>query len=402
MDNLLSDAPRLKDSWFRKQGLSYYATGENEDYLADEILTLRPEEATAAMRAGDEAWDLLRATARRSAFMPERLDRLGIPEEARPLVQWSVENEWDNFLVGRFDFAGGLDGLPLRLIEFNADTASLLPETTVIQPEIIRKAGLTAAPNDLLATLEATARRLGGGRKDTAIAAAHLGSEDDSHNVDVLVKVATAAKWGRTDNVLLPELDINPDEGVFYEAEPGRFLHYGTLIKFFPWDFAAVEEPELWDYLAELIMARKLRVFNPAWTMLLQSKALLVYAHEDNPGHPLLLPTAFDPADLPDPLGGYVRKPVFGRMGENIEIVMNGRNVVAETKGDYGDGAYVYQQRADFAKDRDDHLYQLSTYQAPTACALCCRRQDDLIIDDDGEFVALAVKKEKVGFRFFG
>lgn len=400
MDSRLTDAPRLKDRWLGKQGLSYYAAGENEAYLADEILRLTSAEANAALRAGDEAWELLRACARKSVFLEERLEGLGIPDFAVPLLKWSVENEWDNFLVGRFDFSGGIDDLPLKLIEFNADTASLLPETVVLQPEIISKAGLRPAPNDLRATLEANARRLGGGRKDTAIAAAHLGSTDDRLNTEVLAQIASAAKWGRVDNIMLPELEINPDEGVFHEAKPNRWIHYGTMIKFFPWDFAALEEPDLWEYLAELVMARKLRVFNPAWTMLLQSKALMVYAWEDNPGHRLLLPTAFDPAELPRPLEGYVRKPVFGRMGENIEMVMNGRNVMAKTEGDYGKGPVVYQEKANFATDREKHLYQLSTYQAPGACALCCRRQDDLIIDDDGEFVALALLKEKVGFRF--
>ncbi len=400
MDNRLTDAPRLKDRWVRKQGLAHYTEGENKEYLADDILSLQPEEAQAALRAGDVAWDLLRTCARKSVFNEKRLRGLGIPDAAVPLLQWSVENEWDNFLVGRFDFAGGLADLPLRLIEFNADTASLLPETTVLQPEIIRKAGLEPAPNELLTTLEATARRLGGGRKDTAIAAAHLGSKDDQLNTEVLARIAAAAQWGRVDNVLLPDLEINPDEGIFREVKPGRWIHYGSLIKFFPWDFAALEEPDLWEYLAELVMAEKLRVFNPAWTMLLQSKALLAYAWEDNPGHPLLLPTAFDPAALPRPLAGYVRKPVFGRMGENIEIVTNGRNVVAATTGDYGSGPVVYQEMAPFATDREQHRYQLSTYQAPRACALCCRRQDDLIIDDDGEFVALALHREKVSFKF--
>ena len=401
MDSRLSAAPRLTERWLRKQGLAYYGSGENEDYLADEVLSLEPDEATAALRAGDEAWDLLRHTARRCAAEDERLRALGVPERAWPLVRWSVEHEWDNFLVGRFDFAGGIADLPLRLIEFNADTASLLPETTVLQPELIRQAKLTAAPNDLAAALTANARRMGGGRADTAVAAVHLGSEDDTLNVDVLARATAAAGWGRTDNLTLPTLDINPDEGVFFEAEPGRWIHYGSLVKFFPWDFAFREEPDLGDYLGELVLSRKLRVLNPAWTTLLQSKGLLAYAWRDNPGHPLLLPTAFDPAELPDPLAGYVRKPVWGRLGENIEIVMNGRNVVAETGGDYGDGPVVYQQLAAFNTDRADHRYQLSVYQAPHACALCCRRQDDAIIDDDGEFVALAVRTPKTKFRFF-
>ena len=32
-------------------------------------------------------------------------------------------------LYGRFDLSGGLDGKPIKLIEFNADTATCIPET---------------------------------------------------------------------------------------------------------------------------------------------------------------------------------------------------------------------------------------------------------------------------------
>lgn len=39
----------------------------------------------------------------------------------------------DNDLYGRFDLSGGIDGKPIKLIEFNADTPTLLFEKTVIQ-----------------------------------------------------------------------------------------------------------------------------------------------------------------------------------------------------------------------------------------------------------------------------
>ncbi|MEO0734687.1 MAG: glutathionylspermidine synthase family protein [Bacteroidota bacterium] len=392
MDDRLHDVKPLKERWLRKQNLDYYGTGDNHDYLADEALELTRAEADATLRAGDEAYDLLRASARKSLQDTKRRQELGIPDFALPLLEWSVLNEWDNFLFGRFDFAGGVNGVPLRLLEFNADTASLLPETTALQPEIIRKAGLRQAPNELVAALTENCRRLGGGRRDTATVATHLGSEDDHHNTDVLVRAATAAGWGRVDNMQLPNLILNPDEGVFFEVGPERFIHYGSLIKFFPWDFAALEEPELFEYLTELVMSGKLRVFNPAWTMLLQSKALLTHVWRDNPGNPLLLPAGMVPEELPTPLAGYVRKPIFGRMGENVAIIRDGRTVVAENQGDYGQQPMVYQQLAQFALDEDGYRYQLSSFQAPRACALCCRRQEDLILDDDGEFVALAMR----------
>lgn len=392
MDKRLKDSPRLKDRWVRKQGLDYYTTGENHDYLSDEILQLTKAEAEAYMRAGQEAYDLLRATARRSLADPARRTELGVPDRAVPLLEWSIQKEWDNYLIGRFDFAGGFDGLPLKLIEFNADTASLMPETIVLQPEILKKAGIIEAPNNLLAGLTEALRHIGpNARKDTANVVAHMGHTDDELNAEMIARAVKDAGWGRADAVPLPDLDFNPDEGLFYEAKPGRWLHYGTMIKFFPWDFTLFEEPDLFDYLAEMVMNDRLRVLNPAWTLLLQSKALLVHAWRDAPGHPLLLPTGMLPEELPNPLDGYVRKPIFGRTGDNVAIILRGRDVVAENQGYYGDKKMVYQALAQFNQDEDKHRYQVSTFYTSRACGLACRRQDEWIIDDDAEFVPLGV-----------
>jgi glutathionylspermidine synthase len=391
VDNRLVDSPQLKERWVRKRGLDYYTTGENHDYLSDEILKITRAEHDAVMEASQEAYDLLRATARRSLADPVRRAELGIPDKAVPLLDWSVANEFDSTMIGRFDFAGGFNDLPLKLIEFNADTASLMPETGILQPEIISKAGLKPLPTSFLELFTAHLQTLGGGRADTATVVAHMGHEDDKLNAEVLKTAANDAGWGRIDVEELGDLHFNPDEGLFFEAKPGRWIHYGTMIKFFPWDYALFEEPELFDYLSEMVLDKKLRVLNPAWTLLLQSKALMAHAWQDNPGHPLLLPTAMVPEALPNPLDGYVRKPRFGRTGDNVAIILGGRNVAAENQGHYGHETMVYQQLAQYNIDEDKHRYQLSTFQTSRACAVCCRRQDEWIIDDDGEFVPLAL-----------
>ena len=41
-------------------------------------------------------------------------------------------------LYGRFDLAGGLDGKPIKLIEFNADTPTALFETAIVQWAILK------------------------------------------------------------------------------------------------------------------------------------------------------------------------------------------------------------------------------------------------------------------------
>ena len=391
VDDRLVDAVAPSERFVRKAGLAYFTTGENHDYLADEILLLSPQEADQAMQAGNEAFTLLRQTARRCLTDPGRLKLLGIPDWCRPLLKWSVENEWDDYLFGRFDFAGGIDGLPLRLIEFNADTCSLLPETALLQPEVISRSKQRPAPNRLAESLQATLTRIAAARKGSVGLFAHLGYPEDQLNVAFLAQRATAARWKQTLTLALPQATFDPDNGLVAEPTPGRAVRFYYLIKYFPWDWIALEESSLWEMLEEMITERFVRVLNPAWSFLLQSKALLAFAYQDHPGHPLLLPTVFDPSELPDPRRGYVRKPVFGRTGENIMVSLDGRRTDAERKGDYGHLPSVYQQLAPFATDREQQRYQLSTFVTPEASALCCRRQDDLILDDDAEFVSLGL-----------
>ncbi|NJC25717.1 glutathionylspermidine synthase family protein [Neolewinella antarctica] len=405
MDKRLRDAPVLPEKFFRQHGLEYYATGENHDYLSDEILLVSAEEEANALRVADELFEILRSTAKRCLIDPSRLDRMGIPERARPLVQWSFENEWDDYCFGRFDFAGGLDGLPLQLLELNADTSSLLPEATIIQPEVVRKAGFKPLKNTVEKALTEQFTKIKAARGKAIAAGAHLGHEDDRLNLETLLKIARKAKW-QADEVELPELIFEEEGGLLVEKGEDKYTRYYYLLKFFPWDWALTEEPQLWDLLEKLCTKNLVRVLNPAWTMLLQNKALLAYAWQDNPGHPALLPTAFDPADLPNPALGYVRKPIYGRMGENIMISRTGRGVDAETRGDYGAQQTIYQQLAPFGMDDEDYRYQLSVFMTPGASGLCCRRGEGLILGDEGEFVSLGVHSQngssaKPGWKFW-
>lgn len=144
MDNRLQPTPKLRSSLIRDQGLRYFFEGDNRDYLAEATLRLQPAEERALLAAGDRAWQDLREAARQTAYDTANLRRLGIPANAHSLIRYSLENEWDDMLIGRFDFAGGLEGVPLGLLEFNADTSSLLPETTLLLPALWDAAGLPA------------------------------------------------------------------------------------------------------------------------------------------------------------------------------------------------------------------------------------------------------------------
>ena len=61
------------------------------------------------------------------------------------------------------------------------------------------------------------------------------------------------------------------------------------------------------------------------------------------PGHPLLLPSYFE-ADRAKLVGGYARKPLLGREGNNVTLSSDGVTVLESAGGGYGGQDCVYQQ----------------------------------------------------------
>ena len=178
---------------------------------------------------------------------------------------------------------------------------------------------------------------------------------------------------------------FDPENGVFIEIGPERFVQFGFWYKMIPWDFFAYEEPELMDILTDLVMEDKIKVLNPAWTMVMQSKGILPFLKQDAPQVDALLRASFSSTDFPD--GRYARKPIFGRTGENVALFDGEARALAENEGDYGDMPRVYQDLASFEVDEEGYRYQASVFYTDQAAGIGIRRQDDLIIDDDAEYV---------------
>ena len=106
-----------------------------------------------------------------------------------------------------------------------------------------------------------------------------------------------------------------------------------TLFKLYPWEWMFDEQ------FAAHLCGEPWRLVEPAWKVILSSKAILAVLWELFPGHANLLPAY----TKPDALGeNYARKPLRGREGANVLLRMGGRRV--ETDGTYGGEGYVYQQ----------------------------------------------------------
>lgn len=369
--------------------MQWFTEGDNSDYIAPRAIAITSAEAQIFADSVRSLYQMLSYTARYVA-QNNRWADLGIPPEAVRLMSYSIREEEHLHLIGRFDFAGGVDGSPLKFLEFNADTFSLLPETVRLQPKLTEQLQQGPVPasyqtyEHLVAGFRAILKQHP--QRAASLLLTGMGYPEDTMNLNLIGEAAREAGFEVVQQIDLPNVIFSPDDGVFVELGPERFQKFEFVFKMIPWDFIVFEEPDLLDLLTEIICNKLAIVINPPCSMMLQSKGMLPLLYELYPNADLLLPAYFEEDKL-DGRVAYVGKPMFGRMGENIEAYDNKGEMLLENEGDYGEFPYVYQQWASMDEDSRGYIYQPSVYWVMRDSGICFRRQEGIIIDDDASFV---------------
>jgi len=298
--------------------------------------------------AADELHRLMLAAADR-AVSAGRMGELGIPEAVQPLVAES----WRRFragegelpLYGRFDISWGGGTEPPKLLEYNADTPTALFEASVIQwhwlEEIAPDADQFNSLHERLVARWGEMARQAGDALPLHLACTVPHAEDEG---TTRYLEATAVEAGlRAKFIAMDQIGHDPASGRFVDL---RGQPISWLFKLYPWEWLLGEA--FAAPLATAVMARTVRVVEPAWKLLLTSKGILALLWEMNPGHPLLLP-AHRRSDAFDAGTQVVAKPLFGREGANLSVAVLGPNgepagtPLIETPGPYGNEGFVFQ-----------------------------------------------------------
>lgn len=249
--------------------------------------------------------------------------RLNIDANGAALATKSWRAKHRN-VVGRFDLQ--FDGsAPPKLYEYNADTPTALFEAAVAQWHWFEELKIEGDQfNSIHERLIAAWK--GYGLDGSAVHfACDADSEEDAVTTEYLRD--TCAQAGhRTQFIALP--DIGLDAGRFVDLQGNRIA---ALFKLYPWEWL------LQDEFGKALGANTTLFIEPAWKMILSNKGILAILWEMFPGHPNLLPAAFEPGRIE---GTVVRKPLLSREGANVAVERAG--AVVETEGPYR-GPYVYQ-----------------------------------------------------------
>lgn len=382
----------LTKEYLESIGFSWHTDKDGSNYLENEIICISENEANAFYEASNELYDMFVAAAQK-VIDENRFDELDIPFNLIDAIKMSWENDVHWHLYSRFDFAGGLDEKPIKLLEFNADTPTTLFETAILQWALLRQNDMNESSqfNSLYESLMDNFKRLitlddsvdsfdeyyeGWKILFSSIAA----NSEDELTTRLLEHIAKEAGFN-TNFSFIDEIEFSP-EGIFKEG-----LNYEYLFKLIPWENIAIEEGELAMLLTQIIKNQKAIILNPAYTLLFQSKGILKILWELYPNHPLLLETS----DKPLKGKKCVKKPMFGREGANVSILDENGDVIQENGGEYSNNKFIYQEFTEL-NSKGENYYQAGVFFAYEACGLGFRK-GSLIMDNFAKFVAHYIKE---------
>lgn len=296
-------------------------------------------------------------------------DRLRIPPAARAAVErsWTIG---EKNLYGRFDlrYAGTT---PPVLLEYNADTPTAVFEAAVVQWDWLESLWPGRDQfNSIHERLIEAWRNFGLGGARLFFSAVKDHAEDEG-TIDYLRDTAVQAGLG-THRIAIE--DIGWDGRRFLDLDDRPI---DAIFKLYPWEWIVGEE------FGQPLLSGAAQVIEPAWKMVLSNKAVLALLWEMAPGHPNLLPAAFEPGAIDGPV---VRKPIFGREGANVRVSEAGATL-AETEGPYGGEGFVYQAYSPLPAFAGNYPVLGSWVVASQPAGLGIREDDTVITRDTSRFV---------------
>jgi len=287
-----------------------------------------------------------------------------------------IRSSWNGnepSLYGRFDFSFSQEH-GLKLLEYNADTPTSVYEAAVVQWHWLQE---TFPEKDQFNSIhEKLIERWRSLRQDGAGSLLHLssakGQEEDFLTVEYLRDVAIQAGF-ETVHLAVEEVGWDRTKQCFVDLDERQI---DSWFKLYPWEW--IVEDRFGKQLADA----SVRTVEPWWKMVLSNKGILAILWEMFPESPYLLPASLTPALFK---GGYVRKPLLGREGANINIISSQGSV--RSPGEYEDGGWLFQAPAMLPCFEGNYAVVGSWVVGAKAAGIGIREDDTVITRDTSRFV---------------
>ncbi|MBA1433459.1 MAG: glutathionylspermidine synthase family protein, partial [Epsilonproteobacteria bacterium] len=284
----------IDDATLSDIGFTWHTDSDGSKYISDELVQLTQEEAEAYYEAANTIYDMY-VEAAEYVIDNNLFFDLGIPFNLIEMIKKSWENDVHWHIYGRFDFAGGIDGELIKLIEFNADTPTALFEIALLQWAILKHNNMDEAKqfNNVYEAISENFKRLITLFDDTQrfnelydgwkiLFSSIEGNDEEEATTKLLQQMANDAGFVTSFEFLQ---NVHFDDNGIYDRNENPYEYW---FKLYPWEDIASDEPELATTLTKIMEQQKAIILNPAYTLLFQSKGMLAILYELFPDSPYL------------------------------------------------------------------------------------------------------------------
>jgi glutathionylspermidine synthase len=259
-----------------------------------------------------------------------------IPVRYADWISWSWRERKPS-VYGRFDFA--YNNRNLKLLEFNADTPTLLLESSVIQWNWLQD--FNPDFDQFNKIHEMLTEHFAYIKNNLLPGKLYFTASFNLEDFMTLKYLQDAAAQAGIETEYIDIEDIAVDENSRFIDNNGK--HIKNIFKIYPYEWL-FNEP-----FGELLPQNQDSCYwlEPPFKAILSNKMLLHYLYVLFPDSPYILPAHFvKPGGAVPNLTSYAKKPVFSREGENVTLVSGG-TVIEATDGEYGAEGYIFQQYAE-------------------------------------------------------
>ena len=340
---------------FYAQMEQFWADLYGEEYALYDLYEMTIEEVAKIRLATERTGSIYFKTAHLLRNVSdETLLEMGYPEETLQFLRLKTLSA--ESIIARFDFIPYDGGY--KCIEMNADTPTFIKELFFVNERICRafamenpNAGMEQLLKDAVQESVAQSKV---SQKAHVVFTAHEQHIEDYYTALYLMQFVPGAKF-----TPLHRLQIQRGFGLFDEDGKRIDVLYRQT---FPIENLIQDEDEAQNriglWLVELVEKQLLRIINPPSAFLLQNKAVQAVIwglHEEGNAFfsaeehewiaDYFLPTYLEEGPFIEKGLRYVKKPVFGREGDTVEIYeADGRLIQEDAQKSYRQYPMVYQQ----------------------------------------------------------
>ena len=328
-------------------------------------------------RVTEELHTMAVQAAHRMAADDSVLERHRLPPGSAEYLRRSLADSAETSVYGRFDLAWDGTGHP-TLLEYNADTPAGLVEAAVCQWLWLED---THPHNDQWNLIhERLVAAWRGLRERDGVDVVHfaVGQHEPTEDWATVAYLRDAAQEAGLValGITMEEIGWDSARRRFVDLEEVEITH---CFKMYPteWLLDSTFGAHVLDGSAPT------RWIEPAWKLLLGSKALLPVLWEMFPGHPNLLPAYFD---HPHGMDRYVTKPLFGWEGDGVTVHLPGGTESSPATHTSGQEV-VYQQFTSLPSFAGNRAVLGTWVVGGRAAGLGIRESDNLITNTRARFV---------------